>query len=147
MSKYNIVIETLQSESFPFEATGNIDGKEFNLRTIMYNGSAIFKVVEQGMCPAPTSLSEFTRGQRSAIAAFAKKVQSNPDLLGKGSQTVGATPSGPSRATVLQQQNDELTARLEAMEALIAGMTAAAEEPKQEEPPKRNRRRSKKSDS
>ena len=161
MSKYNITIETMQSETFPFEATGRIGEQEFQLRTIMYNGDAIFKVVENGMCPAPTTMSAFTRGQRSAIAAFAKRVQADPKLIGESSQTVGST-SGPSRAqkhaAEIQTMSDEISQLKELIASLSnpasdSGLEAfveespveevVVEEPEQTEPPKR-RRRSKK---
>ena len=123
MSKYNIIVETISLESAPFSATATIDGVPFESRTIFYNGQMIWKICENGMCPAPTSLSQFSRGQRAAAARWLKRVEQNADLLGKPSQMAGAShTAASSRTQQLQAQNEELQARLAAMEELLAKM-------------------------
>ncbi len=123
MGKYNIVINSMSTEQFPFEAEGEIDGVPFITKTIVYNGGPIWKVEENGMLPAPTSLSQFTRGQRAAIAGWAKKVEGNQELIGKPSQLAGNQPSGPSKTKILEEQNLALQERLAQMEAMILALS------------------------
>tara|TARA_B100000287_G_C20648758_1_gene786084 strand:+ start:1398 stop:1781 length:384 start_codon:yes stop_codon:yes gene_type:complete len=121
--KYNIIISAINLESVPYSATGTCDSIEFEARTIFYNGGLIWKVVENGMCPAPVDLSAFTRGQRASIARWLKMVEQNVELVDKSSQASGSTSSGTSRnnkVQELQAQNNELMERLAAMEAMLA---------------------------
>ena len=122
MGKYNIKIETINTESAPYTAEGEIDGIEFEARTIHYNGGLIWKIVEQGMCPAPTTMSQFTRGQRSAVAAWLKKCESNAELLNVSSQTVGATQSGPSKAQQWKDEKEAMTAQIEELRAMVLAL-------------------------
>ena len=123
MSKYNIVVETISLEQSPFTATGTLDGVSFEARTIHYNGGLIWKLVENGLCPAPVDLSQFTRGQRSAAARWLKLVEGDQSLLNTGSQMSGAKPS-PAR----QQANAEKEQMKKEIEDLRAMVQALLEQ-------------------
>ena len=64
------------AETPVYEAEGTIDGTEFMARTIMYGPKGdkkpIFKVVEGEQLAKSLSTSEFSRGQRIAIARHLK---------------------------------------------------------------------------
>lgn len=120
MSKYNITINTISTESLPFTASGQIGDQQFELQTIIYNGGPIWKTKEHGMVPCPTSMSEFSRGQRSAIAAWAKKVEQDPALVGQSSQIASATGTATPRRNAINQQMQQ---ELEQLRALVAQLT------------------------
>ena len=122
MSKYNITIETINKEAFPFTAAGQIGDKPFDLQTIMYSGRPIWKTKEHGMLPCPTEMSAFSRGERSAIAAWAKKVEGDESLVGKSSQLASAIGASKPRGN---QKVTELQSELEALRALVSQLTSA----------------------
>lgn len=119
MSKYNITIHAMSTESFPFTCNGEIDGRSFESATIIYNGGPIWKVKEHGMLPAPTSMSEFTRGERSAIAAWAKKCEQNPQLVGQASMMASAMGLAPKRQQA-QAVNQSMKNELDELRAMVA---------------------------
>ena len=121
MSKYNITIETINKESFPFTAAGQIGDKPFELQTIMYSGRQIWKCKEHGMLPCPTEMSAFSRGERSAIAAWAKKVESDDALIGQSSQLASALGARTPR---VNPQVEALNAELETLRALVSQLTS-----------------------
>ena len=120
MSKYSITINSMSTEQFPFTCTGEIGGVEFESATIMYGGRPIWKVKEHGMLPAPTEMSAFTRGQRSAIAAWAKKVEQNAELIGANSQLASAMGLAPKRTTQPSVQVQSMKSEIEELKALVA---------------------------
>lgn len=126
MSKYAIVVTSINTESLPFTGTGTINGTPFEAQTIIYNGGPIWKTKEHGMCPAPTSMSQFSRGERSAIAAWMKKVEQQPELVEQNSQMAGAMglvqkrQVSPQVSQVNQQMKNEID-ELKAMIALLMG--------------------------
>ena len=120
MAKYAIVIETLDLESQPAVAHGTCSGKPFEARTIPYGGQMIWKILEHGMLPCPLPMSGFEAGERSSVARWLKKVEVNPELIGKNSQTTGYVASASPRTAALKAENDELKQRLERMEAMMA---------------------------
>lgn len=120
MAKYAIVIETLDLESAPAVATGTCSGKPFEARTIPHGGQMIWKILEHGMLPCPLPMSGFEAGERSSVARWLKKVEVNPELIGKNSQTAGYVVSASPKTAALKAENDELKQRLERMEAMMA---------------------------
>ena len=57
-----------------YSATGRIGDKEFEGKTIIHNGNAIFKIYEDGVIKGskdPTS--KFSLGERMSVASFLKK--------------------------------------------------------------------------
>lgn len=122
MSKYNIVVTSINTEAFPFKGSGTINGVTFEAQTIIYNGGPIWKTVEHGMCPAPTSMSQFSRGERSAIAAWMKKVEQQPELVEQSSQMAGAMGLVQKRqvSSQAQQVNQEMKNEIEELKAMIA---------------------------
>lgn len=138
MSKYSITITSMSTDQLPFTCTGEIGGVEFESATIIYSGRAIWKVKEHGMLPAPTEMSQFTRGERSAIAAWAKKVEQNAELIGKNSQLATATGLAPKR-TVRVQQSAEVEslkselAELKALMKMMMGQDVDGDEESSEE--------------
>ena len=84
MAKHEVRVLTLHSvsddETKPaFTATGTIDGAEFFSQTILWGPKgakeAIFKVVEGDLVAQSLATSEFSRGQRIAIARACKMVR------------------------------------------------------------------------
>ena len=68
----NITFEKLSKKSY--RATGRIGNKEFEAKTIVHNGSPIFKVYEEGKIKKLTdTTSKFSLGERQSIASFLKK--------------------------------------------------------------------------
>jgi len=120
MSKYSITISTMSTEQFPFTCVGEIGGVEFESATIMYGGRPIWKVKEHGMLPAPTEMSAFTRGQRSAIAAWAKKVEQNTELVGSNSQLASAMGLAPKRTAQPSVQVQSMKSEIDELKALVA---------------------------
>lgn len=127
MSKYNIVITAINTDAFPFTGEGTINGRNFKAQTIIYNGGPIWKTVEHGMCPAPTSMSEFSRGERSAIAAWMKKVEQDPSLVEKSSQLASAMGLAPKRQQA-QAVNQSMKTEIEELKAMIALLMGNADE-------------------
>ena len=122
MAKYAIIIETLDLNSQPAVAHGTCSGKAFEARTIPYGGQMIWKILEHGMLPCPLPMSNFEAGERSSVARWLKKVEVNPELIGKNSQTAGYVASSGPKTSALKAENDELKKRLERMEAMMARM-------------------------
>jgi len=121
MSKYAITCTSINNEAFPFTGTGEINGVEFETATIMYGGRPIWKVKEHGMLPAPTEMSQFTRGERSAIAAWMKKVEQNPELVDKNSQLASAMGLAPKRNVAQSSvQVQSMKSEIEELKALVA---------------------------
>ncbi len=90
MAKFDVRILSLSAtsedpEAPAFEATGTIDGADFLARTILYgpkgNKQPLFKVVEGESVAQSLSDSQFTRGQRIAIARAAKLVRTGAASL------------------------------------------------------------------
>jgi len=84
MAAFEIEVQSLSPtsedpESPAFEATGTIDGEAFTARTILWGPKGakelLFKVVEGEEVAKSLSTSEFTRGQRIAIARACKLVR------------------------------------------------------------------------
>jgi hypothetical protein len=125
MSKYNITIETMNTESLPFTAVGQLGDRQFELQTIVYGGRNIWKCKEHGMVPCPTEMSQFSRGERSAIAAWAKKVEGDEELLGKSSQLASA--SGIAKPRV-NREAEALRNEVAELKALIAQFTGTDDE-------------------
>ena len=122
MSKYAIVCTAINTESFPFTGTGTVNGVDFECATIMYGGRPIWKVKEHGMLPAPTEMSQFTRGERSAIAAWMKKVEQNPQLVEQNSQMASAMGIAPKRTTQPSPQVESMKSEIDELKALVAAL-------------------------
>jgi len=129
MSKYAITCTSINTESFPFTGTGEINGVEFETATIMYGGRPIWKVKEHGMLPAPTEMSQFTRGERSAIAAWMKKVEQNPELVDQNSQLASAMGLAPKRNVAQSSvQVQSMKSEIEELKALVAQLLGSKDE-------------------
>ena len=133
MAKYSIIIEKIDLESQPAVAHGTCSGKSFEARTIPYGGQMIWKILEHGMLPCPLPMSDFEAGERSSVARWLKKVEVNPELVGKNSQTAGYQVTASPKSAALKQENDELKKRLERMEAMMARMLGEEEEDSEED--------------
>jgi len=84
MAKFEVQVLSLSPssedpENPAFEATGTIDGTEFQAQTILWGPKGLkeplFKVVEDEQIAQALSVSSFTRGQRIAIARACKLVR------------------------------------------------------------------------
>ena len=84
MAKFEVRVLTLNSVSDDkakpaFTATGTIDGADFFAQTILWGPKgakeAIFKVVEGDLVAQALVTSDFSRGQRIAIARTCKLVR------------------------------------------------------------------------
>lgn len=134
MSKYAIVCTAINTESFPFTGTGTVNGVDFECATIMYGGRPIWKVKEHGMLPAPTEMSQFTRGERSAIAAWMKKVEQNPQLVDQNSQMASAMGLAPKRvANRPSPQVESMKSEIEELKAMVAALLGQASSDEVEE--------------
>jgi len=90
MAKFDVRILSLittseDPEAPAFEAVGLIDGASFKARTILWgpkgNKQPLFKVVEGESVGGSLADSEFTRGQRIAIARACKLVRTGAASL------------------------------------------------------------------
>ena len=80
------------------------------------------------MVAAPLSQSDFSRGERSAIAKWAKAVEENTELLGKPSQSVGTKSSGSSKFKKLEEENANLKSEIAEMKEMLALLVAQKNE-------------------
>ena len=128
--KYNIIIEAMSLESFPFTASGTINGHQISLQTISHPTGILWKLVENGQVAVPLSQSDFGRGERSSIARWAKEVELNQELIGKSSQSAGSTPSTSrnSKLKDLEEQNATLKAEIAEMKEMLAALVAQKNE-------------------
>lgn len=153
MSKYNIQITEINLESKPETAQGTIhrNGEEvaFEAQVQMWAGTPRWKVKEEAGLAVSLENSEFTQGERMAIARWLKAVAKNTELVGKSSQRGGGSSSqGSSKLKELEAQNAALQEQLASVQALVQELVEAQSEteaePEAEAKPKR-KSRSKKS--
>ena len=115
MSKYNITVNELNKDNDQHTAQGIIvrDGEEvsFDAVTIWYDGTRRWKVKEEAGTAVAVEQSDFSKGERMAIARWLKAVAKNPELVGKssgqGSGSSGGS-GGSSRIKQLEEQNAQL---------------------------------------
>lgn len=68
MSRHDIIVTELVrtgSDDLFWRAVGTCNGRSFDAKSILYQGSPIFKIVNAG----PISKSSWGRGERSAVAS------------------------------------------------------------------------------
>jgi len=127
MSKYSIKINEINLEANPQTAQGIIQrGSEevkFEAQVLMWGGTPRWKLVEEGQVAVPVEQSNFSQGERMAIARWLKSVAGNPALVGQSSQS-GSGSSGRSSASAsklkeLEAQNEALQAQLTSMQAML----------------------------
>jgi hypothetical protein len=127
MSKYSITLSEINLEANPQTAQGTImRGTEevpFNAQVLMWAGTPRWKLVEGGQVAVPVEQSNFSQGERMAIARWCKAVAANSELVGKSSQSGGGSSSGggasSSKLKELEAQNAALQEQLTAMQALL----------------------------
>jgi len=124
MSKYTIIIHQIEGLQNPLSGKGTIDGNPFDMKQINYSDSWIWKVdTKNGLGGAITD-SGFSRGERSAIARWAKLVTSDFNLIGTPSsiapsqtrtRTSSSTPSKEKKVqfNVTNETIKDLNERIE----------------------------------
>jgi hypothetical protein len=127
MSKYSITLSEINLEANPQTAQGIImrgtEEVSFNAQVLMWGGTPRWKVVEEGGVAVAVEQSNFSQGERMAIARWCKAVAANSELVGKSSQSGGGSSSGggasSSKLKELEAQNAALQEQLTAMQALL----------------------------
>ena len=106
MSKYNITINEIQLDNDQHTAQGTIikngEPVQFEAATIWYDGTRRWKVKEEGGLAVKTTDSDFTTGERMAVARWLKAVSKDESLVGKSSGQ-GSGKSGISVAVDQQR--------------------------------------------
>jgi len=142
MSKYKIQIVEINLEANPQTAQGIIfrgtEEVQFNAQVLMWAGTPRWKVVEEGGVAVAVEQSQFSQGERMAIARWLKTVAGNPALVGSSSQSgsgsSGGSSASSSKLKELEAQNEALQAQLNSVQALLQQLV----EQGQEEKPKRS---------
>jgi len=131
MSKYNITIAEINLDADTHTAAGHImkNGEEvkFEAATIWWSGTRRWKVKEEGGLAVRVSDSQFTQGERMAIARWLGEVSKNSELVGKSSgQGTGAPRQSKPNPKVaeLEAQNAQLQAQMEELKAMMQQMVA-----------------------
>ena len=126
MSKYNITISEINTDNDQHTASGVLlrNGEEvaFESVTIWWDGTRRWKVKEAAGTAVKVDDSDFSKGERMAIARWLKAVAKNPELVGKSSgQGTGAPKGGGSSKKVkeLEAQNEALAAELAELKAMM----------------------------
>lgn len=100
-----------------FKATGRIENREFEAKTIIYKGQPIFKIFEDGIIKSATD-SMFTVGEKMSVARLLKKYsQGKVDKQGRPSNDQKNTGIG----LVIQLQNtiDELNSEINRLSSIL----------------------------
>ena len=126
MSKYNITINEINLDNDQHTASGILlrNGEEvaFDSVTIWWDGTRRWKVKEAAGTAVKVDESDFSKGERMAIARWLKAVSKNPELVGKSSgQGTGAPKGGGSSSRIkeLEAQNEALTAEVAELKAMM----------------------------
>ena len=126
MSKYNITIQEINLDNDQHTAQGILlrDGKEvqFEAVTRWWDGTRRWKVKEEAGTAVKVEDSEFSKGERMAIARWLKAVSKNPELVGKSSgQGSGKSSSGggSSKVKELEAKNEVLATELAELKAMM----------------------------
>lgn len=126
MSKYNITINEINTENDQHTASGTIQrGDEavaFEAATRWWDGTRRWKIKEEAGVAVSLESSDYSRGERMAIARWLKEVSKNPELVGKSSgQGSGSTGSGKSSSKMkeLEEQNATLKTELAELKAMM----------------------------
>jgi len=129
MSKYNITINEINTDQDTHTAQGIImkDGQEvqFESATIWWSGTRRWKVKEAAGLAVRVADSNFTQGERMAIARWLGEVAKNPELVGKSSGQGNGAPrqSKPNpKVQELQEQNAQLQAQMAELKAMMESM-------------------------
>jgi len=141
MSKYNITINEINTDNDQHTAQGIIlkNGEEvsFEAATIWWDGTRRWKVKEEGGLAVKTDDSNFTTGERMAVARWLKAVSKDEALLGKSSgQGNGKSGGGSSsRVKELEAQNQALQGQVTELMAMMAEFVASQSESQQANEP------------
>ena len=125
MSKYNITINEINLDNDQHTAQGIIlkDGEEtpFDAATIWWDGTRRWKVKEEGGLAVKTDNSNFTTGERMAVARWLKAVSKDESLIGKssGQGSGGSGSRSSSRVKELESQNQVLQNELSELKEMM----------------------------
>tara|TARA_Y100000992_G_C20895926_1_gene318604 strand:+ start:105 stop:506 length:402 start_codon:yes stop_codon:yes gene_type:complete len=125
MSKYNITIQEINLDNDQHTAQGTIirDGEvvQFEAVTRWWDGTRRWKVKEEAGTALKVEDSDFSKGERMAIARWLKAVSKNPELVGKSSGQGPGKPSGggSSKVKELEAKNEELATELSELKAMM----------------------------
>jgi len=159
MSKYNITINEINKDNDTHTAQGiilkNGEPVAFEAATKWWDGTRRWKIKEEGGLAVKTTESNFSTGERMAVARWLKAVSNDESLIGKssGQGSGGSGGRSSSRVKELESQNEvlqnELTELKEMMQAFMLSQSQAneteevqVEEEVVEEAPKKPRRKS-----
>lgn len=100
-----------------FTATGRIENRTFEARTIIYKGNPIFKIFEDGVVKT-ASESNFSVGEKMSVARLLKKYsQGKVDKLGR--ETDDPKRSGVGLVIQLQNKIDDLISEINRLESIL----------------------------
>jgi len=159
MSKYNITINEINTDNDQHTAQGiilkNGEPISFEAATKWWDGTRRWKIKEEGGLAVKTTDSDFSTGERMAVARWLKAVSKDESLIGKssGQGSGGSGNRSTSRVKELESQNqvlqNELTELKEMMQTFMLSQSQAdtveevqVEEAVVEEAPKKPRRKS-----
>ena len=159
MSKYNITINEINKDNDTHTAQGiilkNGEPVAFEAATKWWDGTRRWKIKEEGGLAVKTTESNFSTGERMAVARWLKAVSNDESLIGKssGQGSGGSGGRSSSRVKELESQNEvlqnELTELKEMLQSFMLSQSQAneAEEVQVEEevaeaPPAKPKRKS-----
>lgn len=140
MSKYNITINEINKDNNDEHTAQGIILKNgepvaFEAATIWYDGTRRWKVKEEGGLAVKTTESNFTTGERMAVARWLKAVSKDEELVGKSSgQGTGKSGGGSSRRVKeLEAQNEALQGQVNELMAMVTEFMASQSQTQQAE--------------
>ena len=159
MSKYNITINEINKDNDTHTAQGiilkNGEPVAFEAATKWWDGTRRWKIKEEGGLAVKTTESNFSTGERMAVARWLKAVSNDESLIGKssGQGSGGSSGRSSSRVKELESQNEvlqnELTELKEMLQSFMLSQSQAneteevqVEEEVAEAPPAKPKRKS-----
>tara|TARA_R100000027_G_scaffold58687_2_gene48748 strand:+ start:76 stop:570 length:495 start_codon:yes stop_codon:yes gene_type:complete len=131
MSKYNITINEINTDNDQHTAQGTIlkngEPVAFEAATIWYDGTRRWKVKEEGGLAVKTTESNFSTGERMAVARWLKAVSKDEELVGKssGQGSGGSGGRSSSRVKELEAQNEALQGQVAELMAMVTEFVAS----------------------
>lgn len=125
MSKYNITINEINKDNDTHTAQGiilkNGEPISFEAATIWWDASRRWKVKEEGGLAVKTTESNFSTGERMAVARWLKAVSKDESLIGKssGQGNGGSGSRSSSRVNELESQNQVLQNELNELKDMM----------------------------
>jgi hypothetical protein len=114
-----------------FRATGRIENRNFEAKTILHKGVPIFKIFEDGILKTAKD-SNFTVGEKMSVARLLKKYSlGKVDKLGRPSDDQKNT--GVGLVIQLQNQIDDLNSEIHRLKLILEDNNIEFQEEEEEE--------------